>query len=249
MARLKSLLKIEGTLGGITFYKTKDGHLAREKGGVSREKIMHDPRFVRTRENMQEFKTAANAGKLLRSAISPLLINAKDSRVTSRLTQVMSIIAKEDTMSMRGSRLPAYGLSTTEGKALLKSFDFNCNAPLGMVLHKPFSLDPLTGEITIANLIPANDLAFPEGSTHVSFSGAMITIDFEAGEFDLKLTNVQNTAIGIVPISIALTPVALPGGTGEKMYFLKTEFFQEVNANQYPLRNGAFNSLSLIEVG
>ena len=32
MARQKGIIKLKGTIGDITFYKTQDGHLAREKG-------------------------------------------------------------------------------------------------------------------------------------------------------------------------------------------------------------------------
>ena len=45
MARQKSIIKLDGTIGGITFYKSKDGYLAREKGGVSAERIKNDPTF------------------------------------------------------------------------------------------------------------------------------------------------------------------------------------------------------------
>jgi hypothetical protein len=31
MARQKGIIKLKGTIGDITFYKTQDGHLAREK--------------------------------------------------------------------------------------------------------------------------------------------------------------------------------------------------------------------------
>ena len=41
---------------------------------------------------------------------------------------------------------------------------------------------------------------------------------------------------------------AVPTGTGIKFFLLKMEFFQQVNALQYPLKNGAFNSLKVIEV-
>ncbi len=41
---------------------------------------------------------------------------------------------------------------------------------------------------------------------------------------------------------------AVPTGTGTKFFLLKMEFFQQVNALQYPLKNGAFNSLKVIEV-
>lgn len=51
MAKLKGILKIEGTLDELTFYKTQDGHLVKTKGGVSAERIANDPNFQRTREN------------------------------------------------------------------------------------------------------------------------------------------------------------------------------------------------------
>lgn len=51
MARQKSIIKLDGTIGDITFYKSKDGYLAREKGGVPADRIRNDPAFQRTREN------------------------------------------------------------------------------------------------------------------------------------------------------------------------------------------------------
>ena len=53
MARQKGIIKLEGTIGDISFYKSKDGHLARTKGGVDAERIQNDPAFQRTRENGQ----------------------------------------------------------------------------------------------------------------------------------------------------------------------------------------------------
>jgi len=85
MARQKSIIKLDGTIGGITFYKSKDGYLAREKGGVSADRIKNDPTFQRTRENGSEFGRAGNSGKVLRNAVRPLLLRASDSRMVSRL--------------------------------------------------------------------------------------------------------------------------------------------------------------------
>ena len=39
MARQKGIIKLKGTIGDITFYKTQDGHLAREKGGIDANRI------------------------------------------------------------------------------------------------------------------------------------------------------------------------------------------------------------------
>ena len=68
MARQKGIIKLDGTIGDITFYKSQDGYLAREKGGVSADRIANDPNFQRTRENGEEFGRAGKAGKMLRMA-------------------------------------------------------------------------------------------------------------------------------------------------------------------------------------
>ena len=49
MARQKGIIKLKGKIGDISFYKTQDGHLAREKGGVDASRIANDPAFIRTR--------------------------------------------------------------------------------------------------------------------------------------------------------------------------------------------------------
>ena len=69
MAKQTGIIKLKGTIGDISFYKTTDGHLARGKGGIDPERIKNDPAFQRTRENGSEFGTAGKGGKLLRNAI------------------------------------------------------------------------------------------------------------------------------------------------------------------------------------
>ena len=104
MARQDSIIKLNGTIDGISFYKSKDGHLARKAGGVSKARIASDPAFIRTRENGSEFGRAGSAGKVLRTALRGLLQKASDSRVSSRLTAEMIRVVKADTTSDRGLR-------------------------------------------------------------------------------------------------------------------------------------------------
>ena len=59
MAKLKGIIKLEGTLDNLTFYKAKEGYLVKTKGGVSKERIQNDPAFERTRENGSEFGSSA----------------------------------------------------------------------------------------------------------------------------------------------------------------------------------------------
>ena len=54
MAKQTGIIKLKGTIGRISFYKTGDGHLAREKGGVDKSRIQNDTAFQRTQENGSE---------------------------------------------------------------------------------------------------------------------------------------------------------------------------------------------------
>ncbi|WP_158727937.1 MULTISPECIES: hypothetical protein [unclassified Flavobacterium] len=132
---------MKGTLDGLTFYKSKDGHLVRTKGGVNKKRIMTDPAFARTRENLSEFGQNAKAGKLIRDAVGLMLNNAKDSKLSSRMLQLLNSIKNLDTTSERGKRNVQVGLNSMEGKQLLKGFDFNIQAPMASVLHASYTLD------------------------------------------------------------------------------------------------------------
>ena len=248
MAKQKSFLKVAGTLDGLTFYKSVDGHLVRTKGGVSKGRIMNDPAYIRTRENIAEFGTTAQSGKLLRNAIGTMLNRAKDPRMSSRMMGILSKVRQLDSNSARGERVVSEGILTSSGKQLLKGFDFNNRAALQAVFHAPYSLDTATGVVTISNFVPLDQLQIPEGASHVSFRSAFINLDFVSGEFDMQYSPVVNTVLDMNPTTITLTPTEVPTGTGTQLYLLLIEFFQEVNGIQYPLRNGAFNVLNLIDI-
>ena len=42
MGKLSSFIKLEGTLDGLTFYKSQNGYLVRTKGGVTKRSILLD---------------------------------------------------------------------------------------------------------------------------------------------------------------------------------------------------------------
>ena len=248
MGRLKSFIKIEGTFDDLNFYKSQDGYMVRTKGGVSGNRILNDPAFARTRENGLEFGHITGSGKTLRRAVVDIMADAKDNRIASRLTKAMNLVKKQDTTSVRGQRKVYIGLSTPEGRAALKGFEFNGRSTLSSVLLADYSLDTATGEVSIADFIPARRLNIPQGATHVSLSCGFLNLDFETGDKALELSNVVNLPINLTATTVILTPAAVPAGTGNQLYFLKVAFFQEMNAVQYPLNNGAYNALQLIEV-
>jgi len=63
MAKQAGIIKLKGTIGDIAFYKSRDGHMARLKGGIDKKRIATDTAFQRTRENGAEFGRAGKSGK------------------------------------------------------------------------------------------------------------------------------------------------------------------------------------------
>ena len=248
MAKNKSILKIEGTLDGMTFYKTANGHYVRTKGGISKDKIMNDPAFARTRENMQEFKHVSKNSQFVRRALGGLLSKAKDNRVSNRLSSILSQIKKLDLQSARGARQVAIGLQDPNGKVLLKGFEFNKRAPLWQVLLKDYSLDVQTGHFSLTDFIPETDLHAPEGGNQVQFSLAAIRMDFTTGSFDKNLVNGALLPLDMTAQTLDLSLGSLPSGSGVLVFVLLIEFFQLLNEQSYPLRNGAFNVLHILDV-
>ncbi|MDR6968199.1 hypothetical protein J2X31_002214 [Flavobacterium arsenatis] len=248
MARQKGIIKLKGTIGDITFYKTRDGHLAREKGGIDANRIANDPAFQRTRENGSEFGRAGKAGKILRTALRALLLNSADSRMVSRLTQAMVKVIQADTVSERGLR------NVIDGEAeLLFGFEFNIRGKLGTTLFAPFvaTIDRVSGVISVdlASFIPSNMISAPSGTTHYKIISGGAEIDFEAETFV-----VANSETAILPwdatatAPVTQTNTVTANSTKPLFLALGVEFYQEINGQMYPLKNGAFNPLSIIKV-
>ena len=248
MARQKGIIKLKGTIGDITFYKTQDGHLAREKGGIDASRIKNDPAFQRTRENGSEFGRAGKAGKILRTSLRALLINTADGRMVSRLTQKMVEVIQADVTSVRGLR------NVIDGEAeLLAGFEFNIRGKLGTSLFAPFvgAIDRVTGEITVdlASFIPTIMIAAPSGTTHFKIISAGAEIDFETETF---VEAHSETAIlpwdAVATVAINQVNAVTPASTKPLFLALGVEFYQEVNGQMYPLKNGAYNPLALVQV-
>lgn len=249
MAKQKGIIKLDGTIGGITFYKsTQDGYLAREKGGVSGDRIANDPNFQRTRENGDEFGRAGKAGKLLRNSIRAMLQNASDSRMVSRLTQKMVEVIQEDATNPRGQR------NVIDGEAeLLAGFEFNITGKLGTTLYAPYTstIDRVAGTlaVSIPAFVPLNMIAAPGGSTHFKIVSAGTEVNFENETFVVATSETavlpwDTTATAVINLSNAVTA----NSTHPLFLALGIEFYQEVNGQMYPLKNGAYNALALVKV-
>jgi hypothetical protein len=248
MAKQRGILKVEGTLDDITFYKSKDGYLVREKGGVPAERIATDPAFIRTRENQSEFSRAAKAGKLLRTAFRVLLQNASDDRLVSRLVKDMMRVVKADATSNRGQR------NVLDGELeLLEGFEFNIDGKLSQTLFAQFStsIDRGSGSlsITLPSYVPLNQIGAPREATHYQIISGGGAIDFTEGKYEADTSSSDILPIGsTASAALNINFGVAANNTHPLFLLLGIAFYQEVNGGFYSLKNGAFNALAVVKV-
>ncbi len=248
MARQKGIIKLKGTIGDLSFYKSKDGYLAREKGGVDGDRIKNDPNFQRTRENGSEFGRAGRSGRILRNALRLMLQNASDAKVTSRLTKELLSVIQSDPVNVRGERNLAEG-----DLSRLLGFDFNINGKLNATLYAPFTavIDRAAGTMTVTlpAFVPGSTIAYPSGATHfkIVMGAAQVNFVSEAFVFD----RAESAEIVLGPqnqVTFDLAGNVTAASTDDLFLVLGLEFMQQVNGIMYPLKNGAFNPLTIIQL-
>ena len=211
MAKQVGILPIEGTVGNITFFKSGDGYMVRQKGGISADKIANDPAFQRTRENGAEFGRAGKASKVLRRALNTLLAISKDKRMVSRLTAAFVKVIQMDITNQRGLR------NVIDGEAILvEGFEFNQNGSLSNTLKAPITptIDRVNGvlKLVVPGFDPQTGIAAPVGATHFRIHSAGAEVDFEAETYvnDFSVSNdlPMNAATGQITLTNNVTPAS-----------------------------------------
>ena len=92
-------------------------------------------------------------------------------------------------------------------------------------------------------------IAAPSGTTHFKVISGGAAIDFTAESYEVNTTETailpwDTNATTVINLSNAVTantphPLVLALGV---------EFYQQINGQMYPLKNGAFNPLSIVAV-
>jgi hypothetical protein len=245
MAKQTGVLTLKGPVGRLSFYKTRNGYLAREKGGVEKTRIMNDPRFARTRENMREFADNASASKLLRDALRPVISKIGDRRLNLRITQFLMQVLKSDEVNVRGER------RVKEGDwNLVKDMEMNAGSSLGSTLffELQFNESPSSWEVILPAFTPQDMIAVPSGATHYKISATGVGIDFDSGS--RSLTGSGSPVLSVLDPTLSQTLTVDKGQlSGTHFAFvLSVEFIQIVNGVEYAINNGAHNAAKVISV-
>ncbi|MGY6521526.1 MAG: hypothetical protein ACXIUD_07350 [Mongoliitalea sp.] len=243
MAKQTSIITLNGNIGRLNFFKNRDGYQAREKGGVSKSRIMTDPRYARTRENIAEFTTNAAAVKLLKDTIRPALIKISDPRLHQRLVRRMLEILRTDPVNIRGER------QVFEGNwQLIQGLDMNVKANLASVLKQEitYTNSETDWQVTIPPFQPSDFVWIPEGATHFRIFAVGASVDFLSLERTFLMDSSEEIPVSGLTPAISLTIAKATLVNPHKVFLLGMEFLQLVNGQHYALSNGAHNAASIV---
>lgn len=245
MGKQSSAFKLEGNIGGLSFYKTRDGHMAREKGGVSKDRIMNDPKYARTRENLKEFSENARTVKMVKDAIRPAILRIADSRLHNRLIREMMKVLRTDPVNGRGKRLVSEG-----DWNLLQGFEINSSAVLSGSIKTEITVanSPTEWEFSINSFLPVDFLSIPLGATHFRLMAAGASFDFQAGTKSFFLDAGANLPLEELTgaISVTIPKAGLP--EPNKLFIIGIEFLQVVNGQDYAFNIEEHNAAAIVTV-
>ena len=245
--QISPIVKLRGTIDDLSFYKTQDGFLAREKGGVDGERIKTDPKFARTRLNGLEFGIGGRAGKAFRKAFKTEIGKAADFRVASRATKLMVAILQTDPVSDFGYRQVQLGDLTK-----LLNFNFNDEVPFDQVFTLPVTttINRATGDAAVAwpALTPTADIIVPEGTTHYNLFAAAAAVDFATGLATTVRQATANLPWNSTATAAGMLALSLPANSPLPLFMVMgIEFVKIVNGKVYPSSKGQ-SALQVIAV-
>jgi hypothetical protein len=248
MARQTSLFKLEGSLGDFCFYKTEHGYMVRRKSSLSARRVKTDPAYERARQNAADFKRAAHAVKLFRSAFNSLLEHTGDKRMTGRLMSTMIKVIHADAVNPCGQR------TVKDGEPVLfEGFQLNGNFALGKALHASFSadIDRASGRmiVDIPAFSPETGISSPAGATHFRLFSAGAAIDFQKDTYDGATAETAYLPVGRKSAGpILLHQKVKPDTSCPFFLLLGIEFVKVINEEQILLRDGSVNALAVVRV-
>ena len=166
MAIQNSFVKIKGSIGGLTFYESDGKSLIRTEGGVDKNRIMNDPNYRRTRENMQEFGAAAAMGKSFRIGFAGIGREVTGKGLAGRVTGIMKRLNRAGE-GIRGER----SFTVLPNKQMLEGFQFQPDLPFRSVLYAPLEAPEIDANRsvvtwTVPDFNTENYIQVPNGATH-----------------------------------------------------------------------------------
>lgn len=122
MARQTGVLKFEGTIDEIIFYKRNGKYYARKKGAPSREKLKKGKEFENSRRVSAEFGHASKIASKLYRSCKGILNSGRHDGLHGKLTSILNRVIQSDPISEYGKRKLGLGeLKLLEGTSFEKT--------------------------------------------------------------------------------------------------------------------------------
>lgn len=229
MAKTQGIVRLRGSIDGVTYTEGINGRLSRSKSSLNKAKMDANPKFETLRLLQSELGAYSKFGSLLRSGIKPELARVKATRGVQRLNKILNQLKNEDSVNRLGQRTVATALTTSRGKSLLTGFDFYGKSSVYSLLTKNFSIDETTGEASIVDFTPIYDVIAPRSATHMAFKLVTVCLDAD----DMLVTTSRSDEV-YLPLSdasldLTLTPETPPIATTFCFYIVQIIFFNEIN--------------------
>ena len=233
MAKVKTILPLVGTIGGINFYYRKGELIARKAGGGFNGKaIKKSPTMVRVREQNHEFANCSKVNKAFKYSILDLFSGHKDGTLHSRLMALFLKLKTLDSTNKRGERAVNNGVQTPMGKKFLKDFNFTPKSPALLPAHYDFDWSSLSFNV---NGFDITLVKFPKNADILEVRLRLLRFDFETLTFKVSDSLPLLIPRDFEPDHFSLTAPEPEAGSGLLIAFVRVSFYQLVNGKSYLL--------------
>lgn len=246
MAKQVGLIKLRGAIGGITYYKTHHGYLARKSSSIDAERVATDPVFQRTREYASEFGRCVRFGALLVRAFKGVVLKASDGGVGNRMTQCLFKAKSADRTSALGFR------NFMDGDLdFVRDFEFNNRSSFASAFPGPFvtTIDRNSSVVTFStSSFHASEVVFaPSGATHFKIISAVAAIDFAAGTFETSSTETTLLFLNST-VSVPVHQVHSVFSIHPLFLVVGISFYHKMDGCVTMLNGGLHNAFRIIQI-
>jgi len=248
MAKQENIIPLTGTIGNLNFYKKDGEYRVRRKGGVSKNRILNDPKFARTRENMAQLGLVASDLKLFLGSMIAIRNRMGGKVRVNPLSKLLFKVAYLDGLSVRGDKQVAIGIKEDQGINYFRGLPLTSHS-ITQNLSVPIQVDRVTGVVSSDEFVPTTQMIYPPSATHFEMQSAVVAVDFKNKSHAVSYSEPLLLPIDQTPLSLLFDSVSMPNPGGDPTYFvlLSLIYHQHDNGNLYQLNSANCLSLDIID--
>lgn len=237
---------LTGTYNGVNYYIREGEALARTAGGgFTRERILKGRNMERVKEGYTEFAACSKVNRAFKTSVKPFLSGYRDGTLHSRLMQLFLKIKDADLHSERGKRSVHHGISSPEGKSLLKDFVFTPKREVVFGRPYVFDLETLTLRVHGLNVHQAG---FPAAASRMQVTVGIVRFDFESLTYQQVISDSVFIDRDSDDASFEIALEALPEGSGVLFALVRVCFEEIVAGKRVIMTGGEGFGIEVIEV-